>query len=223
MTRTHKLVLPAVDTTPSPSRGTLAHTVARTPAPTSLSMGPQLPPPRRRLRDRHQRARSLIPPRLVDHSLSRSGNSISAYVTAQLPFMVIRTKKSIYSFSSIHSFCVCRKYTVHRFLLHPDLSNCLPCNRVPISSHRRRRRRTRRRRAKQDSFISERFNTRPNWQNRIPSEPTSSLSHNTTHARYILILRFHSRCSFAPEFSIVAPGSGADGVATPHTGGMYLT
>jgi hypothetical protein len=55
------------------------------------------------------------------------------------------------------------------------------------------------------------------------SEPTPSLSHDTTHARYILILRFHSRCSFAPELSIVVLGSGVDGVATPHIGGIYLT
>jgi len=43
------------------------------------------------------------------------------------------------------------------------------------------------------------------------------------HLQYILILRFHSRCSLTPEFSSVASDEGVDGVTTSNVGGRYLT
>jgi len=49
-----------------------------------------------------------------------------------------------------------------------------------------------------------------------------SQAYSQIHIQYILILRFHSRCSLSPELSSVASDSEVDGVAIPHAGGRYL-
>jgi len=57
---------------------------------------------------------------------------------------------------------------------------------------------------------------------RCSGQTSSSQTYSEIHIQYILILRFHSRCSLSPEFSSVTSGNKVDGVAIPHAGGRYL-